>query len=307
MSLYLVTGGAGFIGSNICDELVRRGLETRIFDNLSTGKEENIKHLEGSVQFVKGDLRNIDDLKSAVKGVDTIFHLAAIPSVIRSVQDPVTSNSANIDGTLNLLVAARDAGVRRVIFAGSSSAYGDTVEKSKYEDMKPSPLSPYAISKVTGEYYCKVFSNLYGIETVVLRYFNVFGPRQDPSSPYSGVISIFVKKMKSGESPIIYGNGEQSRDFTFIKNVVNANLLAAEKEGISGNIINIACAGRITVNKLVEELNAILGTDIKPQYAEPRPGDILHSLADISKAERLLGYKPEVHFREGLEKTVESI
>jgi len=183
MSLYLVTGGAGFIGSNICDELVRRGLNARVFDNLSTGKEENIKHLEGDVEFIKGDLRNIDDLKSAVKGVDTIFHLAAIPSVIRSVQDPVTSNSANIDGTLNLLIAARDAGVRRVIFAGSSSAYGDTVEDSKYEDMKPSPLSPYAISKVTGEYYCKVFSNLYGIETVVLRYFNVFGPRQDPSSP----------------------------------------------------------------------------------------------------------------------------
>ncbi|RMF94525.1 MAG: SDR family oxidoreductase [Candidatus Schekmanbacteria bacterium] len=307
MAIYLVTGGAGFIGSNICDELAKRGWKTRVFDNLSTGKSENLKHLEGKIEFIRGDLRNMEEVKSAVKNVDMIFHLAALPSVIRSVQDPITSNSANIDGTLNLLVAARDAGVRRIIFAGSSSAYGDTEEDSKYEEMKPSPLSPYAITKVTGEYYCKVFSNLYGIETVILRYFNVFGPRQDPSSPYSGVISIFVKKMKSGERPTIFGNGKQSRDFTFVKNVVNANMLASEKEGISGEIINIACGKRVTVNQLVDELNEILGTNIKPIYADPRPGDILHSLADIRKAERLLGYKPEVHFKEGLRKTVESI
>ena len=305
MSVFLITGGAGFIGSNLCDELLKRGKKVRVIDNLSTGKMENLSKVIKEIEFIQGDLRNIDDLRKAVKGVDTVFHIGAIPSVTRSVKDPITSNEANVDGTLNLLVASKEAGVRRLVYSGSSSAYGDKIELLKSEELSPAPLSPYAVSKLTGEYYCSVFSKLYGIETVVLRYFNVFGPRQDPSSPYSGVISIFIRQMISGEKPTVYGDGEQSRDFTFVKNVVNANIAASEKPGISGSLINVACGMRITLNELINELNIILGTNLQPIYFEPRAGDIKHSLADISRANKLLDYSPEVSFSDGLNKTVE--
>ncbi|MBI5376804.1 MAG: SDR family oxidoreductase [Candidatus Schekmanbacteria bacterium] len=305
MSVFLITGGAGFIGSNLCDELLKRGKKVRVIDNLSTGKMENLSRVIKEIEFIQGDLRNIDDLRKAVKGVDTVFHIGAIPSVTRSVKDPITSNEANVDGTLNLLVASKEAGVRRLVYSGSSSAYGDKIELLKSEELSPEPLSPYAVSKLTGEYYCSVFSKLYGIETVVLRYFNVFGPRQDPSSPYSGVISIFIRQMISGEKPTVYGDGEQSRDFTFVKNVVNANIAASERQGISGSLINVACGKRITLNELIDELNIILGTNLQPLYFEPRAGDIKHSLADITRANKFLDYSPEVSFSDGLNKTVE--
>lgn len=305
MSVFLITGGAGFIGSNLCDELLKRGKRVRVIDNLSTGKIENLDRVIKEIEFIQGDLRNIDDLRKSVKGVDTVFHIGAIPSVTRSVKDPITSNEANVDGTLNLLVASKEAGVRRLVYSGSSSAYGDKIELLKSEELSPAPLSPYAVSKLTGEYYCSVFSKLYGIETVVLRYFNVFGPRQDPSSPYSGVISIFIRQMISGEKPTVYGDGEQSRDFTFVKNVVNANIAASERQGISGSLINVACGMRITLNELINELNVILGTNLQPIYFEPRAGDIKHSLADIKRANKLLDYSPEVSFSDGLNKTVE--
>ncbi|AYO31441.1 SDR family oxidoreductase [Biomaibacter acetigenes] len=306
MANYLITGGAGFIGSNIAEELLRRGEKVRIIDNFSTGKRENIERFINDIELIEGDLRNIEDAKKAVNGIEYILHQAALSSVPRSVVDPISSNASNIDGTLNLLVAARDAGVERVVIAASSSAYGDTEILPKVEDMVPNPLSPYAVTKYVEELYGKVFSKVYGLETVSLRYFNVFGPRQDPNSQYAAVIPKFITKILKAESPIIYGDGEQSRDFTYIDNVVEANILAATSEKVGhGEVINIASGKRISLNQLVQKLNEILGTDVRPIYDKPRIGDVKHSLASIEKAERLLGYHVKVSLDEGLKKVIE--
>jgi UDP-glucose 4-epimerase len=302
--LYLVTGGAGFIGSHIAEALVKRGDRVRALDNLMTGKRENLAHLKDRVEFIEGDIRDYDVARRAAEGVDVIFHEAAIPSVPRSVAEPQLNHEVNVNGTFNVLMAARDAGVRRVVYAASSSAYGETGLGAKREDALPSPLSPYAAAKLFGEYYCQVFTRVYGLETVALRYFNVFGPRQDPSSPYSGVISKFVTALLQGETPVIYGDGEQSRDFTYVANVVDANLLAAEVPGVAGEAINLGLNQRITLNQLLAELQKIIGTNITPRYEQPRAGDIRHSLADITRAETLLGFRPRVGLAEGLEHTV---
>ncbi|MBK6795783.1 MAG: SDR family oxidoreductase [Acidobacteria bacterium] len=299
--LYLVTGGAGFIGSHIVETLVNRGEKVRVLDNLMTGKHENIANFEDRIEFILGDIRDFKALGKAVDGVDTIFHEAAIPSVPRSVEDPQLNHDSNVNGTFNLLLAARDAGVRRVVYAASSSAYGEIGTGEKKEDQLPSPLSPYAVAKLVGEYYCQVFTRVYGLETVSLRYFNVFGPRQDPSSPYSGVISKFVTTLLNGDRPMIFGDGEQSRDFTYVANVVDANIRAAESADAVGEVINLGVNQRTTLNQLLSELQKIIGTNIAPQYEPPRAGDIRHSLADISRAEKLLGFKPLIGLEEGFD------
>jgi nucleoside-diphosphate-sugar epimerase len=304
MSHYLVTGGAGFIGSHLAEELVRRGHRVRVLDNLSTGKQRNLDHVPG-VEFVKGDLADAEACAHAAHGTDYVLHQAAIPSVPRSVADPVTSNRSNIDGSLNILVAARDAGVRRLIYAGSSSAYGDTPTLPKREDMPTSPLSPYALQKLVAEQYCRMFTTLYGLETVTIRYFNVFGPRQDPGSPYSGVISLFSTALLEGRQPTIYGDGEQTRDFTYVANVVDGVLKACEAPSVSGEVINVATGGRISLNELLRTMNGILGTSVAPIYAEPRVGDVHDSQADISKARALLGYEPHIGLEEGLRHTLD--
>ena len=304
MSQYLVTGGAGFIGSHLAEELVRRGHRVRVLDNLSTGKRRNLEHIPG-IDFIEGDLADPDACTRAVQGVDYVLHQAAIPSVPRSVKDPVTSNRSNIDGSLNILVAARDAGVRRLVYAGSSSAYGDTPTLPKREDMPTSPLSPYALQKLVAEQYCQMFTRLYGLETVTIRYFNVFGPRQDPSSPYSGVISLFSTALLEGRRPTIYGDGEQTRDFTYIANVVDGVLRACEAPAASGEVINVATGGRISLNTLLQTMNTLVGTDIVPIYAEARAGDVRDSQADISKAKALLGYEPSISLEEGLRRTLD--
>jgi nucleoside-diphosphate-sugar epimerase len=303
MAHYLVTGGAGFIGSHLAEELVRRGHTVRVVDNLATGKRQNLAHLP-AVDFLQGDLADLDVARRAVDGVDYVLHQAAIPSVPRSVQDPITSNRANIDASLNVLVAARDAGVKRVVYAGSSSAYGNTPTLPKVETMPTAPLSPYALQKLVAEQYCQMFTALYGLETVTTRYFNVFGPRQDPSSPYSGVISLFISALCEGRQPKIYGDGEHTRDFTYIANVVDGVLRAATAEGASGEVINVAVGGRISLNHLFKTVRDLVGATVEPIYAEPRPGDVKDSQADISKARRLLGYEPAVSFEEGLNHTV---
>jgi nucleoside-diphosphate-sugar epimerase len=303
--IYLVTGGAGFIGSHIVEALVKRGERVRVLDNLITGKRSNLAHLADKIEFIEGDIRNFEITRQAVDGVGIVFHEAAIPSVPRSVIDPQLNHDANVNGTFNVLLAARDAGVRRVVYAASSSAYGERGTGAKHEDQLPSPLSPYAVAKLVGEYYCQVFTMVYGLETVALRYFNVFGPRQDPSSPYSGVISKFVTSLLKGEPPLIFGDGEQSRDFTYVTNVVDANLRASESPEAVGQVINLGLKQRITLNQLLTELQRIIGTDLTPRYEEPRAGDIRHSLADITKAEQLLGYHPIVGLTEGLQYTVE--
>lgn len=303
-TLYLVTGGAGFIGSHLAEALVKRGDSVRVLDNLSTGKRENIAHLADKIEFVEGDIRDPEAVRRAVAGVNVIFHEAAIPSVPRSVAEPELSHEVNVNGTFNVLLAARDAGVRRVVYAASSSAYGDTPTLPKHEALLPSPLSPYAAAKLFGEYYAQVFTRVYRLETVSLRYFNVFGPRQDPSSPYSGVISKFVTTLLAGERPVIFGDGEQSRDFTYIANVVDANLRAAESAEAVGEVINTAIGERITLNALLAELQRIIGTDLTPEYRDVRAGDVRHSLADIKRAQELLGYKPLVGLAEGLFHTV---
>jgi len=302
---YLVTGGAGFIGSHICEALVKCGAQVRVLDNLMTGHRTNLAHLEGRIDFLEGDLRDYETVRRAAEGVGIIFHEAAIPSVPRSVAEPRLNHETNVDGMFNVLLAAREAGVRRVVYAASSSAYGETETLPKVESMLPSPLSPYAAAKLFGEYYCQVFTRVYGLETVALRYFNVFGPRQDPSSPYSGVISKFVTALLAGERPVIYGDGEQSRDFTYIDNVVAANLRAAEAPEASGQVINIGVGARVTLNQLLAELQRILGTDLEPHYEEARAGDVRHSLADITLAQYLLGYEPRISLAEGLRRTVE--
>ena len=269
MAHYLVTGGAGFIGSHLSEELVRRGHRVRVADSLITGKRSNLDHITG-VEFLEGDLADLDFAQTAVQGCDFVLHQAAIPSVPRSVKDPLTSNRANVDGTLNVLVAARDAGVKRLVFAASSSAYGDTPTLPKHEEMPTNPLSPYALQKVIGEQYLQMFTRLYGLETVTIRYFNVFGPRQDPTSPYSGVISVFATALLENRSPTIYGDGEQTRDFTYVANVVDGVLRACEAPGASGEVINVATGGRISLNQLFEEMRKLVGADVEPAYAEPR-------------------------------------
>jgi len=303
MATYLVTGGAGFIGSHLVEELVRRGERVRVVDNLSTGKRQNIAHLT-SVEFVEGDLADPLVAERAVAGIEYVLHQAAIPSVPRSVQDPITSNRANIDATLNILVAARDAGVKRLVYAGSSSAYGDTPTLPKVETMATAPLSPYALQKLVGEQYAQMFTRLYGLETVTIRYFNVFGPRQDPSSPYSGVISLFISALCNGRQPTIYGDGEHTRDFTYVANVVDGVLRACTAAGASGEVINVATGGRISLNTLFNTIRDLVDATVDPIYSAPRPGDVKDSQADISKARRILGYAPIVSFEEGLARTV---
>ncbi len=304
MAHYLVTGGAGFIGSHLCTELLRRGHRVRVADSLITGHRRNLEHVP-DVEFVEGDLAVADFARQVAQGCDYVLHQAAIPSVPRSVKDPIASNRANVDGTLNVLVAARDAGVRRVVFAGSSSAYGDTPTLPKREDMPSHPLSPYALQKVVGEQYLQMFTRLYGLETVSIRYFNVFGARQDPSSPYSGVISVFATALLENRSPTIYGDGEQTRDFTYVANVVDGVLRACEAPGASGQVINVATGGRISLNTLFRAMRDIIGGTLDPTYAESRQGDVRDSQADIGKARALLGYEPIVSFEDGLKHTIE--
>jgi nucleoside-diphosphate-sugar epimerase len=306
MAEFLITGGAGFIGSNIAESLTRRGHTVRVFDNFLTGKRENLASLKGRVEFVEGDLRDLAALRRACDGVRFVIHQAALPSVPRSVADPILSNEINVTGTLNALVAARDATVERFVFASSSSVYGDTPELPKRETMTPHPISPYGLQKLTGETYCRLFWELYQLPTVALRYFNVFGPRQDPQSEYAAVIPRFVTMMLRGEAPTIFGDGTQSRDFSFVENVVEANLAACRAgKAAFGNSYNIALGDRISLLDFVQTLNEILGTTIQPKFTAPRPGDILHSQADITAAMRDLKYKPSVSFREGLQRTVE--
>jgi nucleoside-diphosphate-sugar epimerase len=306
MSLYLITGGAGFIGSNIVEELVKRGEKVRVLDNFSTGKRDNLQPFVSKLEVFEGDVRSYHIVREAVEGVDFVLHQAALPSVPRSVKDPLTSNEVNVVGTLNILNAAKDARVQRIVYASSSSIYGDLETLPKTEDMLPKPLSPYAVSKLAGEKYCQVFTKLYGLETVSLRYFNVFGPRQDPTSQYSAVIPKFVYGIKSEKPPVVYGDGEQSRDFTFVENVVQANLLACEKglEELAGEVFNIACGKRVTINMLINTINELLGTKVKPEYATPRAGDVKHSLANIGKAQQFLGYEAKVDFKEGMKKVI---
>lgn len=301
----LVTGGAGFIGSHIVRRLLKEGQQVKVLDNFSTGKEENLSGLKDKIELIRGDLRDLERVREAVKGVEYVLHQAALPSVPRSVENPIASNEANVVGTLNLLIACRDEGVRRVIYAASSSTYGNSPKLPKVETMALAPLSPYAASKAAGEYYCQAFYHVYRLETVCLRYFNVFGPNQDPTSKYSAVISKFITAMLKDEQPVIYGDGLQSRDFTFVDNVVIANLLALEAKGAPGEVFNIACGERHNLLELVDLLNKILGKNIKPLFTKERPGEVKHSQADISKAEKILKYHPIVRFEEGLRRTVE--
>ncbi|HEX5475604.1 MAG TPA: SDR family oxidoreductase [Vicinamibacterales bacterium] len=304
MAHYLVTGGAGFIGSHLCEELVRRGHAVRVADSLITGKRSNLDHVP-QVDFQQGDLADFPFAERVMSGIDYVLHEAAIPSVPRSVADPITSNRANVDATLNVLVAARDARVKRLVFAGSSSAYGNTDTLPKHEEMPTSPLSPYALQKVVGEEYLQMFTRLYGLETVTIRYFNVFGPRQDPSSPYSGVISVFATALLENRPPTIYGDGGQTRDFTYVANVVDGVLRACEAPKASGEIINVATGGRISLNELFAVMRDVVGATVTPSYADSRAGDVRDSQADISKARRLLGYEPVVSFEDGLRRTMD--
>jgi nucleoside-diphosphate-sugar epimerase len=305
MAHWLVTGGAGFIGSHLAQTLVARGERVRIADNLSTGHQRNLDVLGERPEVLVGDLADPAFAREAVAGVDYVLHQAAIPSVPRSVADPLTSHRANLDATLAVLLAARDAGVRRVVYAGSSSAYGDTPVLPKQEDMPPNPLSPYALQKLVGEQYLQMFTKLYGLDTVTIRYFNVFGPRQDPSSPYSGVIALFVSRLLRGEAPSIVGDGEQTRDFTYVDNVVDGVLRAATAPAATGHVINVATGTRISINQLADSLQRVLGVDIPTVHVPPRQGDVRDSLADITKARTLLGYEPLVSFDEGLRRTVD--
>jgi nucleoside-diphosphate-sugar epimerase len=302
----LVTGGAGFIGSHIASALARDGARVRVLDDLSTGHRENIDEIGGDVDFIQGSVADEQLLNEVLENVELVFHEAAIPSVPRSVEAPRQTHIASVDGTFSLLVAARDRGVRRVVYAASSSAYGDQPTLPKAEEMRPDPLSPYAVAKLVGEYYCRAFTRVYGLETVSLRYFNVFGPRQDPGSQYSGVVSRFISSLLSNERPVIYGDGEQSRDFTYIDNVVFANLSAASAKEASGKVINVANGQRITLNQLLAELKDLTGkSDVTAEYLEPRVGDVRHSLADITMARELLGYESKVDLREGLQRTID--
>jgi nucleoside-diphosphate-sugar epimerase len=304
MASYLVTGGAGFIGSHLTEELVRRGHRVRVVDSLITGKRRNLDHIPG-VEFLHGNLADPAVARQAVDGMQYVLHQAAIPSVPRSVNDPLTSNEANVTAAVNVLVAARDAGVKRLVYAGSSSVYGDTPTLPKREDMPTKPLSPYALQKLVAEQYCQMFTRLYGFETVTTRYFNVFGPRQDPGSPYSGVISLFSTAILEGRQPIIYGDGEQTRDFTYVANVVDGVLRACEAPQAAGEVMNVATGGRISLNGLLRKMNEICGTNAVAIHQDFRAGDVRDSQADITKARDLLGYEPIVSFEEGLRRTLE--
>ncbi len=302
----VVTGGAGFIGSNLVEELANRGTEVVILDDLATGKMENITNLlkSAQVKFIKGSVTNLELLKSIFNDVDCVFHQAAIPSVQRSVEDPRVTNEVNVNGTLNVLFAAKECGVEKVVYASSSSVYGDTPELPKREDMKPNPKSPYAVSKLTGEQYCTVFEAVYGLKTVCLRYFNVYGPKQDPASEYAAVIPRFITRVLAEKPPIIYGDGEQTRDFTFVKDVVHANILALASERGEG-VFNIASGSRISLNELAHRIIKMTDNDLKPIYTETRKGDIKHSLADVSLAKEEIGYECEYSLEKGLKKTIE--
>jgi nucleoside-diphosphate-sugar epimerase len=306
MALYLITGIGGFIGSSLARDLLSRGEAVRGVDNFATGRRENLAEILDRIDFRETSILDLHAMHKACDGVDYVLHQAAIPSVPKSVLDPLASNQANVDGTVNVLVAARDAKVKRVIYAASSSAYGDTPTLPKHEGMTPDPISPYAVAKLASEHYMVSFFRCYQLETVALRYFNVFGPRQDPSSPYSGVLAKFITQMLAGKQPTIFGDGEQSRDFTYIDNVVEANLLAcrAPRDRVAGKVINVATASRITLNQTFQLLQQLTSFTGEPKYAPERGGDIKHSLADISRAEALLGYKPQVNFEEGLKRTV---
>ena len=307
MSKYLITGVAGFIGSSIARALLAGGGQVRGVDNFATGKRENITEILDRIDFREGDVTDLDAMREACAGIDFVIHQAAIPSVPKSVLDPLASNQANVDGTLKVLVAARDAQVKRVVYAASSSAYGNTPTLPKHEEMRPDPISPYAVAKLASEHYMISFYRCYGLETVCLRYFNIFGPRQDPSSPYSGVLAKFTTQMLRGEQPTIHGDGEQSRDFTYIDNAVEANLLACTAAGqkVAGEMFNVATGRRVTLNETFKVLQKLTGYGGQPQYGPEREGDVKHSLADISRAEAALGYKPLVNFEEGLRRTVE--
>jgi len=302
---YLVTGGAGFIGSNVVDELVRRGQEVVVLDDLSSGKEHNLAGAATKIKFHNGSITDLAVVQSASRGADYVIHLAARTSVPRSVADPIETNRVNIDGTLNVLVAARDAKAKRVVFAASSSAYGETPTLPKIETMVASPISPYGVTKFVGELYSQVFGRVYGLENVSLRYFNVFGPRQDPTSQYSGVLSRFMLALLEGAQPVVYGDGEQSRDFTYVANVVDATLRACDAPNASGKVFNVGTGSRITLNQVLKQLEAIAGESISAKYDPPRTGDILHSQADVNLGRELLGYVPSVDFGAGLQRTWE--
>ena len=304
MNRFLVTGGAGFIGSNICKKLVSQNCFVRVVDNLLTGKKSNLTDIIDKIEFIEADMGDEQVAKAAMKDIDVVLHQGALPSVPLSVDSPAATHKHCVDATFTLLLAARDSGVKRFVYAASSSAYGDTPTLPKVESMIPAPLSPYAVGKLTGEYYCSVFYHVYHLETISLRYFNVFGPYQNPKSQYAAAIPAFVTSIIKNESPTIYGDGEQSRDFTYIDNVVEANLLAARAEITQGQVINIACGYAITVNEIVDMINQFLGKDIKPIYTDPRPGDVKHSLADITSAHNLIGYEPAVSFEQGLQKAI---
>ncbi|HKA19447.1 MAG TPA: SDR family oxidoreductase [Blastocatellia bacterium] len=302
---YLVTGGAGFIGSHIVERLVRDGHNVRVLDDLSSGHETNLDSIRDGVEFIEGDIRDTKVVNEAVKGAHIVFHEAALGSVPRSVADPVTTHEVNITGTLNVFLAARDAGVKRVVYASSSSVYGETPVLPKREDMSPEPLSPYALSKLAGEHYASVFKHVYNFEIVSLRYFNIFGPRQDPESQYAAVIPRFITALLNGKAPVVYGDGLQSRDFTSVENVVNANLLASEADGIAGQAFNVACGGRYTLLDLLAKTKEFLGSDIEPVHEAARVGDVRDSQASIEAAQKAFGYRVSVDFAEGLEKTIE--
>jgi nucleoside-diphosphate-sugar epimerase len=304
--IVVVTGGAGFIGSHIASAVSAAGERVRVVDDLSTGHRENLDEIGGDVDFIEGSVADEKVLAKALDGAEVVFHEAAIPSVPRSVAEPIQTHIASVDGTFSLLLAARDQKVRRVVYAASSSAYGDQPTLPTSEGMAPDPLSPYAVAKLVGEYYCQVFTRVYGLETVSLRYFNVFGPRQDPGSQYSGVVSRFISALFADERPVIYGDGEQSRDFTYIENVVGANLSAASAAGAVGKVINVANGARVTLNELLAELKELTGKqDVTAEYFEPRVGDVRHSLADITMARELLNYESRVDLREGLKRTID--
>lgn len=302
---YLITGGAGFIGSNLAHALVEQGQFVRVLDNFSTGNMANLEKIKDKIEVINGDIRYLNTVTEAVQDIDYILHQAALPSVPRSVVTPLESNDVNVNGTLNILYAAKEAKVKRVVYAASSSAYGDTPTLPKVETMKPNPLSPYAVNKLTAEQYCSVFTKVYGLETVALRYFNIFGPRQDPNSYYSAVIPKFIKMFLNEQSPVINGDGSQSRDFTYIDNVISANLLACKAPDAAGHVMNIACGDRIDLSDLAAELRTLVGAKVEATNGPERVGDIMHSLADIDLAQKLLNYEVKVPVREGLKKTVE--